>query len=200
PAVPTAESDPAVPASAPAAPVASAPVAEAPEPAAIDAAYAFSADRAEDGAVILSGQVPSDAALRDLLAITAADTAAVSIADGAPEQFEDSAALGLRALARLRAGQLDFADGAWRLTGTADDANDRDAVLALIAADPAADWSVAVDLPPAAVAAPAPAPQADEPAAAKVDIAACAGPISDFTGRNAILFQSGAALRSEEHT
>lgn len=194
PAVPTADSDPAVPASAPVAPAPLAETSEAPEPAAIDAAYAFSADRAEDGAVILSGQVPSDAALRDLLAITAADTAAVSIADGAPEQFEDSAALGLRALARLRAGQLDFADGAWRLTGTADDANDRDAVLALIAADPAAEWSVAVDLPPAAVAAPAPAPQADEPAAAKVDIAACAGPISDFTGRNAILFQSGAAL------
>jgi len=178
------------------------PAVEAPEPAPatvdVDPAYAFSASRDEAGAVILSGQVPADAALRQLTAITEADTAAVSIAAGAPETFMTSAETGLRALLRLQSGQLDFADGSWRIAGVADDATERDAVVSAIAADTAGDWSVAVDAPAAPVEAEVVAIPPAATRQAKVDISTCAGPIADFSGRNAILFQSGAAIIAKE--
>lgn len=193
---------PAVEAIAAAPETATAPAVEAAEPppasVEVDPAYAFSASRDESGAVILSGQVPADAALRQLATITDADTAAVSIADGAPESFMASAEIGLRALLRLQPGQLDFADGAWRIAGVADDATERDAIVSAIAADPAGDWSVAVDAPAAPVEAAVVAPPPADQPRDKVDISACAGPIADFSGRNAILFQSGAALIAKE--
>ncbi|MGV8832109.1 MAG: OmpA family protein [Devosia sp.] len=179
-------------------PVVVAPVVEAPTPPVVDADYAFSASRTEDGAVILSGQVPTDAALQQLAAIADGDTAAVSIASGAPQSFVSSADIGLHALLQLQPGQLDFADGAWRLSGMAPDAAGRDAVWAAIAADTANNWSVAVDVPIAEVAQPVAAPPPAASGAAKVDISACVGPIADFSGRNAILFQSGAALIATE--
>ncbi|MGV8855032.1 MAG: OmpA family protein [Devosia sp.] len=164
----------------------------------VDTDYAFSASLSADGAVILSGQVPSDAALQTLSTMANGDTAALSIADGAPPGFLASAQIGLRALLQLKSGQLDFAAGAWRLTGVADDTAGRDAVLAATAADAAADWSVSVEAPAAVAAAlPESAPATDQPRA-KVDISACVGPVTDFSGRNAILFQSGAALITAE--
>jgi outer membrane protein OmpA-like peptidoglycan-associated protein len=202
PAAPTvAEPDvvaPVVEAPVVAAPVVEEPVVEAPTPPVVDADYAFSASRTEDGAVILSGQVPTDAALQQLAAIADGDTAAVSIAAGAPPTFLGSADIGLHALLQLQPGQLDFADGAWRLRGMAPDAAGRDAVLAAIAADTANNWSVAFDVPIAEVAQPVAAPPPAASSAAKVDISACVGPIADFSGRNAILFQSGAALIATE--
>ena len=187
--------EPAAPAPTSAAPLVEAPVAEpVAAPVAVDPAYAFSARRSADGALIFSGQVPSDAVLRDILAIADGDTAAVSIAAGAPESFSASADIGLTALLQLTTGELDFAQGAWKLSGTAPDAATGDAVATAIAADSAATWSVAVDTPAAVTAPPIAPPQPAEQPTAKVDISACAGPISDFSGRNAILFQSGAAL------
>lgn len=175
----------------------------APEPASIDPAYAFSASRLPDGAVILSGQVPADPAMRYLGAITNGDTAAVSIAQGAPENFLPSAEAGLRALMQLTEGQLDFASGAWSLKGIAADEAVRDAVVAAVAANPEGNsWSLTVDVPPpapepavAAVATTAAPPS--EPVAA-VDIAACQAPLADFSARNAILFQSGRAIIAAE--
>tara|TARA_R110002020_G_scaffold18686_11_gene64843 strand:+ start:1 stop:2370 length:2370 start_codon:yes stop_codon:yes gene_type:complete len=198
--VPTAKAPVEPPTAAPlveAAPVA-APDNPAPEPTATDPAYAFSATRSDTGDLIFSGQVPSPSVLDDLLAIAAADTAAVSTAAGAPPDFHTSAEIGLRALLLLQVGSLDFADSAWQLAGTAADDAARNAVERLIASDDKADWRVAVDLP--AVPAPMPVaatPPADQPAA-KVDISTCAGPVDDFSGRNAILFQSGAALIASE--
>ena len=179
--------------------VVEAPVTDAEIPV-IDAGYAFSASKAADGAVIMSGQLPADPALRYLAAITKADTAAVSIATGAPDTFLPSAEIGLRALLQLTQGQLNFANGAWTLNGTASDATSRDAISASIAADTASAWNLTIDLPrpvaEPAVVAPASAPP--PPPVAKVDIAACRAPLADFSARNAILFQSGAAIIAAE--
>lgn len=188
---PAAETPPPV-AETPAAPPAE------PTPPAVDPAYAFSASRSADGAVILSGQLPDDAALKQLSTLSQGDAAAVSLAEGAPEGFLASAEIGLKALQRLSAGQLDFANGAWRLSGTAPDPVTNEAIATAIAADATASWTLDVAVPPPAaepaIAATDPVPET----AASPDLAACVGILADFSGRNAILFQSGAALISAE--
>lgn len=161
-------------------------------PAAVDPNYAFSASRSADGEVVLSGQLPSDPALRYLQAISGGDVAAVSIAEGAPETFLPSAETGMRALLYLLEGQLDFARGQWSLSGVAADEGARNAVLSALDADPGeADWPTTIELPPPP---PPPEPVAPEPA----DISACAAPVAEFSARNSILFQSGAALIAAE--
>ena len=161
-------------------------------PAAVDANYAFSARRSADAEVVLSGQLPSDPALRYLQAISGGDVAAVSIAEGAPETFLPSAETGMRALLYLLEGQLDFAQGKWSLSGMAVDENARKAVLSALAADPGkAEWATTIELPPPP---PPPEPVAPKPA----DITACAAPVAEFSARNSILFQSGAALIAAE--
>ena len=192
---PVAETAP-PPAVSPVAPQPTAPAPPAATPT-VDPSYAFSATRSADGAMIFSGQAPSEAALDSLLEVADADTAAVSIAAGAPPAFVAGATLGLQALQQLTAGNIDLADGLWRLAGQAPDAATRDAVMAALGTDPATKWSVDVDIP-APVAAPPVVPAPTPATAAKVDISACAGPIDDFSGRNAILFQSGAALIAKE--
>ncbi|MHA6691930.1 OmpA family protein [Devosia sp. A449] len=175
-----------------------APVAAPPAPA-IDPDYAFSASRAADGTVILSGQLPTDAAMRYFGTISGGDFAAVSLAQGAPADFLASAETGLRALLQLSEGQINFANGNWSLSGVAADATTQTMVLAALNADSgAATWGASVELP-----APAPEP---EPVAAPsqpvatlpVDITACAAQVADFSARNAILFQSGAAIIAAE--
>ena len=185
---------------------------------AIDPAYVFSATRAADGAIILSGQVPADPALRYFAAITDGDIAAVSLGAGAPETFLSSAEIGLRTLLQLSQGRLDFANGAWSISGIAPDNATRDAALAAIAGDSTNTWTAAIEAaPPVAESvavtpppepAPEPAPESEpttppEPApepqpTAKVDVAACQAPLADFSARNAILFQSGAAIIAAE--
>ena len=164
----------------------------------VDPAYAFSASRSADGSVILSGQVPDDAALQQLTTLSKGDAAAVSLAEGAPDGFLASAEIGLRALQRLTTGQLDFANGAWRLSGSAPDPVTNDAISAAVAADTAATWTLEVTVPPPAaepeVAATEPVPETPP----SPDLSACIGILADFSGRNAILFQSGAALISAE--
>ncbi|QDZ09922.1 OmpA family protein [Devosia ginsengisoli] len=167
-------------------------------PAVVDPNYAFSGQRSAGGEVVLSGQLPSDPALRYFASISGGDIAAISIAEGAPETFLPSAETGLRALLYLLEGQLDFANGAWSLRGIAADDGARTAVLAAIAADPgAADWTTAIDLPPPPPE-PEPAPPPPPVAPVPVDITACAAPIAEFSARNSILFQSGAALIAAE--
>lgn len=194
---------PAVPAEQPAAPpVALAveePAAPAAESVAVDPDYAFSATRGADKAVIMSGQVPDDASLRLFSTISGGDTASVSIAPGAPEGFAADAEAGLRALILLDEGQIDLAEGKWSLKGAALDAVTRDAVLADIAALPnGKSWTLNVTVPavepePIAVA-PKPIAVAPKPSTAKADTAACIAPLAEFSARNAILFQSGAAI------
>lgn len=161
-------------------------------PAAVDPNYAFSASRSANAEVVLSGQLPSDPALRYLQAISSGDVAAVSIAEGAPETFLPSAETGMRALLYLLEGQLDFSQGKWSLSGVAADEGARNAVLSALDADPGkADWSTTIELPPPP---PPPEPVVPKPA----DIAACAAPVAEFSARNSILFQSGAALIAAE--
>jgi hypothetical protein len=140
--LPSARSEPPLAEAAPpAGPVA--PPSPEPLPAtAVDPDYAFSASRGADGATMLSGQVPSDEALRVLGAIGDGDTAAVSLAEGAPPAFLASAETGLRALQQLEEGQLDFAAGVWSVRGTAADVAVRDAIMAALEADPGqAEWA-----------------------------------------------------------
>jgi len=160
----------------------------------VDPSYAFSADRAEDGSVLLSGQLPTDETIGYFSTITSGDTAAVSIANGAPPTFLATAEAGLRALMRLQSGQLNFANGKWTLAGLAPDQVTLDAVLAAIPADTlVANITLPEPEPEPVVAAVAPAPDA-----APADISACATPLAEFSARNAILFQSGAAIIATE--
>ncbi|ODT76979.1 MAG: hypothetical protein ABS76_29140 [Pelagibacterium sp. SCN 64-44] len=165
---------------------------EPPADVAADPDYAFAARRDADGAVILSGQIPAEAALSYFAALSQGDTAAVSVADGAPSSFLPSAETGLRALMYLSEGRLDFSAGKWSLAGTAPNAGARAAVLAAIAGDPGGTrWITAIDLPPpgaepVALLASRPAQPAD--------ISGCAAQVAEVSARNSILFQSGAAI------
>ncbi|WP_323015422.1 OmpA family protein [Devosia sp.] len=165
---------------------------EPPVDVAADPDYAFAARRDADGAVILSGQIPAEAALSYFAALSQGDTAAVSVADGAPSSFLPSAETGLRALMYLSEGRLDFSAGKWSLAGTAPNAGARAAVLAAIAGDPGGTrWITAIDLPPPgaepiALLASRPAQPAD--------ISGCAAQVAEISARNSILFQSGAAI------
>ena len=172
------------------------PGAEPAAPVAVNPEYAFSARRSADASVVISGQLPSDPAMRYFAAISGGDVAAVTIAEGAPASFLPSAETGLRALLHLDEGQLDFAEGAWSLRGIAPNEEARDAVLAAISGTPdAASWTTGIDvLPPPSVPEPAAPPTAPIPA----DTDACAAPVSEFSARNSILFQSGAALIAAE--
>ncbi|MBE0581982.1 OmpA family protein, partial [Devosia sp.] len=168
-------------------------------PVAVNPEYAFSARRSADASVVMSGQLPSDPAMRYFAAISDGDVAAVTIAEGAPPSFLPSAETGLRALSQLAEGQLDFAAGAWSLQGIAPNDDVRDAVLAAISASPdGASWTTRIDVPPPPPEPEPVAPAAQPAAPAPVDTSACAAPVAEFSARNSILFQSGAALIAAE--
>jgi outer membrane protein OmpA-like peptidoglycan-associated protein len=155
----------------------------------VDAGYAFSASLSTQGVLILSGQVPKAQDLEVLAAIGDSNFDAVSLAAGAPTDFVANAEAGLRALAKLSEGQLDFADGKWALRGTADnDLVRADALSAILALPSAPDWLLEVSL--------AAAPAQAAPVATRN--AKCSIPLAEFSARNAILFQSGAARIAPE--
>ncbi|KFC71111.1 OmpA/MotB domain protein [Devosia sp. LC5] len=183
---------------APETPPAAEPAAEAPapdpeqNPVIIDPAYTFSATRAE-GQTVLSGQVPTDADLQALATQTGGSIDALSVAAGAPDDFVANAQLGLQQLARMTDGRLNYGADVWSLSGTAPDSVTADAIKAAIAAaaNPA-DWTATIAIPE-----PVAAPVAAAPAtlsAAAAEVAACVAPLADFSARNAILYQSGAAV------
>lgn len=168
-------------------------------PVAVNPEYAFSARRTADASVVMSGQLPSDPAMRYFAAISDGDVAAVTVAEGAPPAFLPSAEAGLRALSQLAEGQLDFAAGAWSLRGIAPNDDARDAVLAAISAAPdGASWTTRIDVPPPPPEPEPAAPTAQPAAPTPVDTSACAAPVAEFSARNSILFQSGAALIAAE--
>jgi outer membrane protein OmpA-like peptidoglycan-associated protein len=168
----------------------------APEPVSVDPAYTFSATRAE-GEIVLSGQVPTDADLQALATQTNGSIDALSVAPGAPDGFVANAQLGLQQLARLTDGQLNYSANAWTLSGTAPDSVTADAIKAAIAAAVhPTEWTANIATPEPVAAPPVATPAA--PSAAAVDVAACAAPLADFSARNAILYQSGAAVITAE--
>jgi len=105
-------------------PTAGAEVTRPTEPA-IDPNYAFKASRVAGGAVVLSGAVPTDPAMRYFGVVAgSASTTGLSIADGAPETFIADAVGGLRALMKLSDGELAFEGGKWTLQGKASSVGD----------------------------------------------------------------------------
>jgi OOP family OmpA-OmpF porin len=156
----------------------------------VDPAYAFSATNA-NGAIILSGQAPSEAVLQALVTASAGDAAAVTVTAGAPAAFGEDAIVALRALNRLVNGQLSFANGAWTLAGTATDEASRDRIVSELEAE--RPGLVQADIFVEAVAAAAP-PVAAPAQGAPADISACSAAVDGFSARNAILFRSGAAI------
>lgn len=154
-----------------------------------DTGYAFSASLSAEQVLILSGQVPNAQDLEVLASVGDSNFDAVSLAAGAPADFLANAEAGLRALSKLSEGQLDFASGRWALRGTADNDLVRNEALAAIRALPSGrDWVLEVSL----AAAPAVAP------AILASNASCSVPLAEFSARNAILFQSGAARIAQE--
>jgi len=143
------------------APAATAPVAATPAPAAAaptPAGYAWSATKLDDGSVTFAGSVP-DAGLKAFLARHAAGklTDNSAIAANAPAAYLSDVLLGLQALAAVKSGKLDFANGKWTLTGTAGDAARTAAKAALAKVDPKI-WTIDLTAPATAAATPAASP------------------------------------------
>ena len=173
-------------------PVEAAPAQEpAPQPVTIDPAYTFSATRSE-GQTVLGGQVPTDADLQALASQAGSSIDALSVAPGAPGDFVANAQLGLQQLARLSDGSLKYAAGAWTLSGTAPDSVTGEAVKAALATA-GAQWTVTIEVPE-----PVAPPAIAAPAAPSAAVATCASTLADFSARNAILYQSGAAVITPE--
>ncbi|MDB5535927.1 MAG: OmpA family protein [Devosia sp.] len=176
---PVAKPEPSEPTPLVAAPEVTKPPVTEPVTAKVDPAYAFEASRGAGGAVTLSGQLPADPALRFFGVITGAPTTGVTIAVGAPDDFIINAETGIRGLMELENGQLSFATGKWSLSGKAQTNASRDAVMADVAALPAgASWTLNISAPP--------------------PLDACQASVAEFSTRNAILFQSGAAVLAPE--
>lgn len=167
-----------------------APATQEPAPQSVtpDPAYTFSATRS-GGRTVLGGQVPTDADLQALASQADSSIDALSVAPGAPADFVANARLGLQQLARLSDGSLKYAAGTWALSGTAPDSVTGDAVKAAVAST---GWTVTIETPEPV---PAPAIAAAAPSAA---VATCAATLADFSARNAILYQSGAAVITPE--
>ncbi|HWU16290.1 MAG TPA: OmpA family protein [Devosia sp.] len=161
------------------------------QPVTIDPAYTFSATRSE-GQTVLGGQVPTDADLQALASQAGSSIDALSVAPGAPADFVANAQLGLQQLARLSDGSLKYAAGAWTLSGTAPDSVTGEAVKAALAAA-RAQWTTTIEVPE-----PVAPPTIAAPAAPSAAIATCASTLADFSARNAILYQSGAAVITPE--
>lgn len=159
---------------------------------AVDPDYMFAATRA-NGATVLIGHVPT--ALSDAIfdTVPGASTDAVTFAEGAPADFLDNAKTGLAALATLEEGKLELAKGTWTLTGTATSDAGNAQLAANIAALPSASQWVVKTTAPQPVE-PPPTSAATAPNNAPVNIAACRDVLAEFSARNSILFQSGAAI------
>lgn len=195
-------SEPAAAAEEPAAPTTQAPATQAPaastseaastttskqaEPAAepakpeVDPAYSFSASRTASGPVAMKGSVPADPAMRYFAVVAgSAPTAALTIAQGAPESFIPNATEGLRALMKLSDGTLTFAQGAWSLSGKAETEEAAASAKSLVAALPEGSrWTVDIAGPP--------------------PNEVCRAKVAEFSASHTILFQSGSARMTEE--
>ena len=119
----------------------------------VAAPYVWSATRAADGSVELSGYLPSES-LKGFAAARAGTVSrdATAIASGEPAGFSDDLLAGLDALSHLTEGRAAFDGSAWRLSGTVATAADGDAALAALKAGSkgGALWTTALaNYPPA---------------------------------------------------
>ncbi|RYE11313.1 MAG: BON domain-containing protein [Hyphomicrobiales bacterium] len=132
--------------------------------------YLWSATRAPDGAVELSGYVPNDA-LQSFAAVRAGTVLrdSTAIASGEPAGFADDLLAGLEALNLLQSGRAMFDGSRWILTGEVASQTDGEAVVAALlkGSRNGALWTSAISgyTPPAPIVEPAPSsePASSEP-------------------------------------
>lgn len=121
------------------------------QPLAVVSPYQWRLDKSDDGAVTVSGYLPSSE-FRDRIAaaFTAVDDKA-ELALGAAPDFLANAGAALEAIALLRTGSADLSNGQWTLKGAVATTAERHAVEGLIATvDPEHRWTVAIQAEDAA--------------------------------------------------
>jgi len=106
---------------------------QAKDSAAVASPYLWSATKAADGSVELSGYLPSDS-LKSFAAVRAGTVSrdSTAIASGEPAGFADDLLAGLDALSHLSQGKAAFDGSAWHLTGSVASAADGDAAMAAL--------------------------------------------------------------------
>jgi outer membrane protein OmpA-like peptidoglycan-associated protein len=119
--------------------------------------FTLSVEKSADGAYALSGYTPSHDTERALTnAVSGPATESLSLADGAPPDFEASAIKGLHVLDALSSGTLSFDGTSWSISGRAD-SPEIAAAAAKAYADAGLDsaaWSYEVAVPPAVAVVP----------------------------------------------
>jgi outer membrane protein OmpA-like peptidoglycan-associated protein len=107
--------------------------------------YAWRAQKSSDGAVSFTGFAPSEGFKAYLKVRAANGLDGTALGAGAPDDFGTSAAAGLDALLALDEGSLGLNGTRWTLTGTVDNAANRDLVQTALAAKVnAANWQIAI--------------------------------------------------------
>ena len=121
------------------------------QPLAVVNPYGWRLDKADDGAVIVSGYLPSSE-FRDRVAaafVNVDDKAELAL--GASPDFVVNAEATLAAIAQLRAGSAELSNGQWSLKGAVATTAERHAVERLVAkVDPQGRWAVAIQADDAA--------------------------------------------------
>ena len=146
-------------------------------PAEPDPAYAFSAEIVGEG-LVFSGQVP-DARTRILAGNMTEGLDGVAdlvVAEGAPDDFTETAFAGIAALEHLDSGKVSLAEGNWRLEGTAGSEADSRAALERLGGDD--HWTVEIGAPAA--------------------IEICRERVGAYMADRSILFGSGSARIAAE--
>ena len=130
--------------------------------------FLWSASKAADGAIALSGMVPNADIRAQLIAAAGqSPTQSIMYASGAPADFATSAVSGLALLKRLDTGELTFGPDGWVLKGRAKSDADKTAIETDVAASEPKNWSVNLEAAkPIIAAAPPPAVVVPEPATA----------------------------------
>lgn len=121
------------------------------QPLAVVENYGWRLAKSADGALAMSGYLPS-AALRDALVASLGSVADdAELALGAAPGFDAEAGVAAKAVARLREGAADLTSGNWTLRGAVATTAERHEIEALVASvDPDGRWTVAVQADDAA--------------------------------------------------
>lgn len=168
--------------------------------------FAWSIQKAADGALTLTGAVPDEATRLALLNLARKLYPGVAIADRmtiartAPEGFARAASLAIEAIGRLTSGHLRLSDATLAAEGVARDTDGANAVASLLRALPAG-WMLSSNktqapepppAPPVAAAAPT-VPPAVAPPAAPPAIPAAAAPAAASAATPESAFNCAAA-------
>jgi outer membrane protein OmpA-like peptidoglycan-associated protein len=121
------------------------------QPLAVVSPYQWRLEKADDGAVTVSGYLPSSEFRAQVATAFPSVEDKTQLALGAAPDFAGNAGVGLEAMALLRTGSLDLSNGQWTLKGTVPTTAERHAVERLVAnIDPDGLWAVAIQADDAA--------------------------------------------------